>query len=251
MDDLQDYDDLFAHISQSCRDKIKEQFCRKWWAWMRHEYELVLIILDNGMIDIEIDHLVQAKLCILTYAQILQRFHWDTFAKDENPVRSKVLNYAYTQSVSQVIQHGNKKTLVGFHIHHDGGDGLLWCRLLRSTLMIGPPMVSETSSFSWFWDLSRMVFTWLWWLKHIKYWTTIIESISSTTINAWYKPSNIGGKTRDLGTICQPIRPRCGDHVLQHLQPRLWCLDRQRGWVLKNGERLKDDISGKIKLMVA
>lgn len=42
---------------------------------MRHEYELVLIILDNGMIDIEIDHVVQAKLCILTYAQILQRFH--------------------------------------------------------------------------------------------------------------------------------------------------------------------------------
>lgn len=41
-------------------------------------------------------------------------------------VAPKVLNYAYTQSVySQVIQHGNKKTLVGFHIHHDGRDGLL------------------------------------------------------------------------------------------------------------------------------
>ena len=65
--------------------EIKEQFCRTWWAWMRHEYELVLMILDNGMIDIEIDHVVfwpMLRYC-RDFTEILLN------AKDINPVRSK------------------------------------------------------------------------------------------------------------------------------------------------------------------
>ena len=79
--------------------EIKEQFCRKWWAWMRHEYELVLMILDNGMIDIEIDHVVFWPM--VRYCRDFTEIPLN--AKDENPVRSKQNSVTLLEMTRQIL----------------------------------------------------------------------------------------------------------------------------------------------------